>query len=173
MNKHNLLRAALVASIPGLATDPDKLRMWVEDGGIVARACLGNTNQAFEWRYTLRVDLIDFTLHPALLVLAINQWLAVQQPDLLTSAKTPAYTFEIDVIDEKTVDIGFKLALSEAVQVVKRPDGGYDLTPFPEPDPLFADALGFTPAEPIPLSEIWHDGERILPGPPLPLEPGP
>lgn len=169
MNKHNLLRAALTEAIPDYAKNPDDLRMWVEQGGIVARQNLGNSNRAFEWRYTLNVDVINFTLHPNLVVLAINEWLAVNQPDLLTPSHTPSYTFEVDVIDAKTVDLAFKLELSEAVQVVKRPDGGFNMTTFTEPDPLMADLAALSP---LPLSEVWFGGERLLPGPPLP-EPAP
>lgn len=169
MNKHNLLRAALTEAIPLLAANPADLRLWVEQGGIVARQNLGNSNRAFEWRYTLNVDVIDFTQHPNLVVLAINEWLAVNQPDLLTPARAPSYTFEVDVIDAKTVDLSFKLELSEAVHVVQRPDGGFDMTTFTEPDPLMD---GLDQISPLPLSEVWFGGERLLPGPPLP-EPTP
>lgn len=164
MNKHNLLRAALTEALPVLKDNPDQLRLWVEQGGIVAR--LG-PNLAFEWRYQLELAIVDFTLHPNLVILALVQWLRVHQPDLLTPSRTPSFGFEVDVIDARTCDLAIKLDLTEPVQVVPRADGGFDMITNPEPDPLFAETEPLsTPA--VPLTEIYWQGERLIPEPPLP-----
>lgn len=168
MNKHNLLRQALTEAIPDLKTNPDQLRLWVEQGGIVAR--MGG-NLAFEWRYQLELAVFDFKLSPNLVMLALIQWLRVNQPDLLTPGTAPSFTFEVDVLDAETCDLAVKLQLSEAVRVVPRADGGFNLITDPEPDPLFPEEEPLTtPA--VPLTEIWWQGERLIPGSPLP-EPAP
>lgn len=52
MIKPESLRAALVAALPVLASNPDALKMWVDRGSI--RAISGPAH-AFQYRYTLNL----------------------------------------------------------------------------------------------------------------------
>ena len=165
MIKPNALRAALCAAIPVLAANPDMLRMWVDKGRIVARAAA--TNRAFEYRYTLNVVIENWQGEECTVFLAVNEWLTTQQPDLLTQSGEGGYNFEADIIDDKTVDISIDLPLTEAVRVQPRVGGGFDLAFAAEEAPMFA-ALGATSEPPVALTSIWWQGERLIPGAPLP-----
>lgn len=168
MIKPDGLRAALSAAIPLFAGDPTALKMWIDKGGIVARS---GPSLAFEYRYTLNLVVEGWQQHPSVIVLAINMWLAVNQPELLSGGRAPSYTFEADIIDNQTIDLAFELPLTEAVRVLPRPGGdGFDLTHVAEEDPIFPDAAPILPSAPT-LQEIWWRGERLIPEPPLPDAP--
>lgn len=156
MLKPDSLRAALVAALPDLARNPDRLAIFAERGRIAAR--FAPPARGFEYRYDLKVVLIDFADHPDRVILPVLRWLEVNQPDLLQGVPSAnqAITFAAEFIDAGTVDLELTLTLSESVVVVDRADGGVDLTHL-EPQP-FEVTLG--PG----LSEVW-DGDGRLPTP--------
>lgn len=166
MIKPNALRTALTAAIPLFAANPDMLKMWVDKGRIVA--IKGASNRAFEYRYTLNLVIENWQGEECAVFLALNEWLGSQQPDLLAPAQvaTGAYSFEADIIDDKTIDLSIDVQLSEAVRVVARAGGGFELTFAAEEIPLFAELQAMS-APPAPLTEIYWQGERMVPGPPL------
>lgn len=168
MIKPGLLRQALEQALPQLKTNPDMLAMFIDRGSITHWA---GKNLAYRQDYTLNLVVTGWTDHTAALILPINLWLARHQPDLVSGGK-PAYTFEADIIDADAVDISFEFALSESMQVLPRADGGFDLVPESNKDPLFPDAQPLT--DPVALlQQLWRNDERILPEPPLPVEPAP
>lgn len=165
MKKPDSLRAALVATVPALARDPQDLIIWVENGRIAAPM---TASFAFAYSYRLNVLLLGYTGEQAWISVAILAWLRVNQPDLLQPGKD-AVSFEVDFLDNKSVDLQFTLDLTESVATTRRPDGGFDMQFLPEPDPLFVDDLGAGGVAPVPpLSSLWFDGERLLPDAPLP-----
>lgn len=165
MLKPDSLRAALTAIDPELARDPTQLIMWIDQGGIASPM---TPNFSFAYSYQLNVLLIGYGRDQRPLVIATLAWLRVQQPDLLQPGKD-AIAFEADFMDNQTVDLQFKLQLTEQVRTVRRPDGGFDMQYAAEPDPLFADDLPIGGLDPVPaLSSIWFDGERLVPDAPLP-----
>lgn len=153
MIKPESLRAAIVAQLPELARDAERLLMWVDQGTIVSRSTL---TPSFAYRYRLNVILIDFAGTPSVLMLAVTNWLRINQPELLTPGRE-ACTIEVDIIDSKLVDLQLQLQLDENVSVTRREDGGYDLQHLAEPDPLFDDDL--------PL--VGDDGQPAPGTPPL------
>jgi hypothetical protein len=166
MLKPDSLRAALTAADPELARDPQQLIMWIDQGAIASPMTAA---LHFTYAYQLNVLLIGYARKQLPLAFAMLQWLRVQQPDLLTPGKS-AVTFEVDFMDNSSVDLQFKLQLTEQVRVAPDDDGVLQLQLMPEPDPLFPGDLGIGDIEPIPpLSEIWFDGERLVPEPPLPV----
>lgn len=168
MIKPDSLRAALTAALPLLATNPENLRMWVDKGSVRARHSHDPARPgAFEWRYTLNVHIYDWTLHPALPVLAVNHWLAINQPDLLSGTADESYSFEADIIDAATIDLALELKLTEAVTVTPRNDGGFDLQHLAEDDPMLPGTVPLSSPAAL-LQQIWYQGDRIIPGPPLP-----
>lgn len=165
MKKPDLLRAALAAADPDLARNPDGLILWADQGSVASPM-----TPSFSFAYTYRLHglLLNYGGHQAVLTIAILAWLRVQQPDMLQPNK-PAFTFEVDFMDNKTVDLEFYLDLTEQVRAVQREDGGFDMEFLTEPDPLFTDDLGVGGVVPIPpLSSIWFNGERLVPDAPLP-----
>lgn len=165
MKKPDLLRAALVATVPALARDPQSLIMWIDQGSIASPM---TASFAFSYSYQLNVLLLGYGDHQAPVAIAMLHWLRVQQPDLLQPNKD-AIAFEVDFLDNLTVDLQFKLQLTEQVRAALRPDGGFDMNFMAEPDPLFTDDLGIGGVDPVPpLTSIWFAGERLLPDAPLP-----
>jgi hypothetical protein len=152
MIKPASLRAALVALQPSLARDPEKLVMWVDQGGIRSNS---TESLGFAYRYRLNVLLVDFAGEPSIIMLAVTNWLRENQPERIVPGQE-AFTIEVDLIDSKTVDLQLQIQLDENVLVTCREDGGFDLEHLAEPVPLFDDDL--------PL--IASDGEPA-PGTPL------
>ena len=164
MIKPQSLRAAIEAAAPVLAGDGAALKMWIDRGAIRARS---GPALAFEYRYTLNVVVEGWQQHPSVIVLAINRWLGIQQPDLMSGHLDQSYSFEADIIDAETIDLAFEIPLTEAVRVEPRPAGAFELVHVAEDDPAFPDMepLG----DPVPLlQQIWWKGERLVPEPPLP-----
>lgn len=155
MKKPALLRAALVALLPELARNPDKLAMWVENGRVRAT---GNAQRGFAWEYPLTVVVEDFTKPPETLFFIVVDWLRTQQPDLLTP-NAEGFAFDVDVIDEKTADVKITLPLGEVVTAIGDGNGGWQLEVQPEPLPLFPDAEPIAPG----LTSIWVRGNGDAP----------
>lgn len=143
MLKPDSLRAALTAAIVDesgvrvLERDPDKLAVFIEKGRIAARPQREGGGLGYEWRYTLHAVLTDFQGNPDAVAVAVILWLAVHQPEALANhaSGNEAVKFEADVIDAQTVDLALELELNEAVDVVPREGGGFDVVHRPEPNP--------------------------------------
>lgn len=165
MKKPDSLRKALEAIDPELQRDPQNLIMWIDQGNVASPM---TPNFSFAYGYQLNLLFLGYARPQAPLMIAILYWLRVQQPDLLQPGKD-AIAFEADFLDNNSVDLELKLQLTEQVRTVRRGDGGFDMEFLAEPDPLFDDVLGIGGVDPIPtLDSIWLDGERLIPGPPLP-----
>lgn len=149
------LRVALIEAVPELETHPARLKMWIEQGSAQSRQ---TASFGFTFSYRLSVFLGDLATDISVVSLALFRWLRVHQVDLLRPG-TDGFTFDVDVLDNGTVDVMFVLQLTEDVGVTPRSDGKFDLSYLPEPDPMWDDFLGAGGADPIPpLSAI------ILPG---------
>lgn len=165
MKKPDSLRAALTAAVPDLARDPAQLILWIDQGTIAAPMTAA---YHFAYSYRLNILLLGYGGHQALLAVAILAWLRVQQPDLLQPGKD-AIAFEADFLDNGTVDLRLTLQLTEQVHTQRRADGGFDMHFAEEPDPLFADDMPLGDEGPASrLTSLWLDGERLIPGAPLP-----
>lgn len=154
MKKPASLRAAIVALLPELARNPDKLAMWVETGRTRAA---GTAQRGFAWEYQLTVVVEDFTNPPETLFFIVTDWLRTQQPDLLAS-NAEGFPFEVDVIDDKTADVKITLPLREIVTATADGSGGWQLEVQPEPI-LFPDAAVIGPD----LTSIWVRGNGDTP----------
>lgn len=137
MKKPASLRAAIVATLPDLARDPDNLRIYIDEGKIQSR--LG-TDKGFAYSYQLTLLLIDFAHDTSQLAIAITEWLRVHQPDLMTPEKD-TITFEADILDNVSVDLELKLQLDEMVRVTPKEGGGFDIEYLEMPAHLFDDDL--------------------------------
>lgn len=160
MKKPDLLRARLTEAFPDeFGKDSNRLSLWIEEGHIRCHAAPGNLN--YSVCYKLCVSITGWALPSVMIWSVLVDWLRVQQPDLLTPAKSAtAIPFEADLISETVVDIGFDLQLVEPVRVTKREDGGFDMIIVSEPDPLFPDAAPLLPSGPL-LKSIWIDDQPI------------
>lgn len=159
MAKHDALRTFLTSALPELARNPDRLMMYMTGGNLVARY---GENLGFEYRATLQIDLLGFPGEPAAFFLPLIVWLKRYEPAALQNHETGerALRFEIDPLDNGSVDISMQLPISEAVDVVPLTDGaGHEMTLREEP-PVIGEEMLVDPA--ALLKRIWHDGVLIV-----------
>lgn len=132
MNKPNSLRAHLLAAVPELHKNPDRLLVFIDNGTIRSTAAHG---LSFEYSYTLNVILTDFSGHPDAVAIPLLAWVMVNQHELLANQEKgkTAIAFEADVLDNSKVDLSIKLPLTERVIVKKQATGALDVTHPAEP----------------------------------------
>lgn len=114
MNKPERFRAALLTALPDLATDPQRLSIFVEKGKLVAT---GTPGIGWQYSYQLTAILQDFAGDMDTLALAVTAWVAVEQPDML---KNPAQAergirFECQLMTAELADIAIEIDLTESV----------------------------------------------------------
>ncbi|HCD9834335.1 TPA: phage tail protein [Pseudomonas aeruginosa] len=133
MNKPSALRAHLLAAVPDLHKNPDRLLVFIDNGTIRSTAAPG---LSFEYSYTLNVILTDYAGHPDAVAIPLLAWLLVNQPELLTNLEKgkTAIAFEADVLDNSKVDLSLKLPLTERVIVKKQDDGSLQVSHPNEPE---------------------------------------
>lgn len=159
VKKPDSLRAAIAAILPEFAADPARLAMFVEKGRIRAPQ---TRQRGFMWSYDLTVIATAFTHDPDVLMFVVVDWLRRYQPDLLAANSAAGFTFEADILDDRSWDVQIVLPLDEAVRASQAPDGGWLLEAVEEPATLFPDDVPLRPNE-GPLLSIWHQGTRIAP----------
>ena len=157
MNKLKALRDVIVEAHPELEVDPDRLLTFVEQGSIAARYPAGRPS--FENRYTATVFITDYTGDPHRLFAMLLDWYRKQQPDdLLDPARHAAQmTYEVDIIDGKTVDLMIKVPLTERVVATADPAGGWQVAIQPEPDYL----AGTVPGSPL-VVQLGDDPVAVI-----------
>lgn len=163
MKKIDSLRAAIAAAIPEIATEPARLIMWIDQGSATGTL---TADESFEMRFRLNITIIEMTTDIALLMLAVQHWCRVNQPNLLVP-KATAITFDADILDNMSADLTAQIDLTQSVNVVAAPDGSRTLEYLAEPDPLFDDLRGAGGADPVPpLTAVSLVGEgQIAPAP--------
>ena len=83
MLKPTLLRAALLAQVPLLQTDPQRLTLTLEPGRVVSTLA---SSLSFEYQYPLRVTLSQYVDDEDALMLPLLLWRRDNQPDQQASA---------------------------------------------------------------------------------------
>jgi hypothetical protein len=134
MNKANSLRTALTAAVPSLATDPDKLLVFIDAGNIIAT---GAASGSFDYAYTLNVMLLDFAGDADIVFAALVAWISRNESDLLTNddLRKSGITFEADQLTQTTVDLSIKIKLTESVVIGVDEQGAQTITHVDEPVP--------------------------------------
>lgn len=131
MNKPNSLRSHLLAHVPELAHDPDRLLTFIDNGKIRCTAAAG---LSFEYNYQLQLIITDYAGHPDTLMIPLLDWLRVNQHDLLANFEKnqDAIQFDAEIMANDLVDLSISLPLTERV-IVKQVDGGLSVNHPPEP----------------------------------------
>lgn len=121
MKKPHALRAFLSGAIPKLQTDPQRLKMFVQGGQIVARS--GDT-LSFEYRYTVRLVLLDFAGDMDLIAVPLLAWLNTYQPEILQAKDLAAKSvrFDVEPLANNLIDLAVEIDMSEAVDVSETRD---------------------------------------------------
>lgn len=122
MNKHENLRAHLLATVAELKHNPDRLLIFIDNGKV---RCTAAHSLSFEYSFDLQIILTDFAGHPDSVILPILGWLSINQSELLENldkVKT-GIQFEAEIIDTSKVDFSLTLPLTERVIVGKDAEG--------------------------------------------------
>ncbi len=161
MLKPDSLRRKLTSAFPELERNPNRLRLWIEEGHIRSHAGIVEVgdNLNFSLEYTLTVVIEEWTQETVLIWITLIDWLRIHQPELLQPANSKtALPFEADLISNKEADISFDLTLTEVVRTTKREDGGFNMQFVSEPDPLMPDAVPMIPdGEPLKVISLRDD----------------
>lgn len=138
MLKPTLLRAALLARVPLLQTEPDRLSIALEPGRVVSTLA---SSLSFEYQYPLRVTLSQYPDDEDALMLPLLLWLRDNQPDQQASADKRQNTLLFSRLENG--DFSVLLQLTERV-IVSEIDGALHATHVPEP------------AMPEPVARPWQ-----------------
>jgi len=109
MRKLSALRAHVLAAVPQLARDPDRLLTFVVDGRIEYRR---GPTLTHEYAGGVRLVITDYSGDPDAVIIPVLAWLNRYEPDL--DPKT-GIAFDIELIDHNTVDIELTIQLTERV----------------------------------------------------------
>jgi len=142
MIKPASLRMALIAAIPSLEAEPDKLAVFIDQGSIVAT---GTRSLSFEYRYTAHALVMDFAGDADEVFVALIEWARENQSDLVTipDEREHGITFEVDILNHATADLSIKLELTESVAVTTGPDGNRVIEHVDDTQLRTADALSW------------------------------
>lgn len=134
MKKPASLRAALVAALPQLATDPDNLLVFIDAGSLHASYAPG---LSYEYAYTLNLILTDYAGDPDAVMVPLLMWVRINQAELMDNAdqRQSGISFEADILDNASCDLSIKLALTERVIVKDTGGGVLSITHADEPQP--------------------------------------
>ena len=157
MKKPQLLRDHLARACPDLATNPEKLTVFIERGNVLHT---GTPALSFEYRYTVNIVITDWADSTDVLIVPLVAWLKQHQPDLFDNPdrRMKGFRFESEIIEHKICDIGIEIDLSESVAVMgETVDGVNRLTTRHIGEPLLATAGQVETA--IDLAAEW----RIVP----------
>lgn len=151
MRKPDSLRAWLLGSVPGLATNPDHLHLFVDEGALGVRA---GASLSYDHAYELTVMVEDFGVPSEHLFVPLLAWLSQHQRDVF-DVDSDGIRIETDILDNTKCDYQIRLKLSEIAIVSTRTDGGWSVT-FPELPPI--DPCFEAPAEGAILWQIFLNG---------------
>ena len=160
MLKPASLRAHLTAATPDLIENPDKLKVFVESGRLV---CAAAGSLSFEYRYTLKLVVLDYRGDPDLIMVPLLAWISRNQIELMENPdqREKAIRFEVELLSLETFDLSIEVDLTERVRVKPGSEPAsaptstrYDITHLGEPDRT---GLVTTPEH----WELWLDGEQV------------
>lgn len=109
MQKLEALRAHLLAAVPDLTRNPDKLMTFANDGRVQF-----HRGQHLSHEYSIDAQIIVTDYHGTLdvIVVPLLQWLARYQPDV---DPQEAVQIEAEIIDSQRYDVALTVQLTERV----------------------------------------------------------
>ncbi|MGL4822420.1 MAG: phage tail protein [Plesiomonas shigelloides] len=150
MQKVSQIKQCLLATVPSLNKNPDRLILTVTDGKPVAT---GAASLSFEWNYKLQIGVIDFAGHPDDIMVPLLAWLRQNQSDLFHNRelRENGIRFEMEMLANDLYDLLITVSLTERVIVTKTEDGiGWEHVPEPPEDPY--DGI---------VWELFINGEKV------------
>lgn len=135
MEKPKQIREVLTRCVPYLATNPDKLHLFIAPGNVEST---GASSLSFEWQYPLTIGVEDFAGHPDQIMVPLLAWLRQHQPELMTNdeKRKDGITFEAEYLANDLIDLIITVKLTEGVRVWQNEQGiGWEHLPEPPEDP--------------------------------------
>ncbi len=139
MRKPKSLRKAITEALPDTKINPQQFIVITETGNVRG---YGTDDYSFEHRYTLRIFMLSFTGDLAVLSATILYWLRTNQPELVAAkgrGTGQAFGFDVDILDNKAVDLEISIDLTENVRAVRNDDGSFAMEYVPEPENPFTE----------------------------------
>ncbi|SHF00455.1 P2 phage tail completion protein R (GpR) [Modicisalibacter ilicicola DSM 19980] len=109
MKKLTALRNHLLASVPGLANDPDRLLTFVQDGSIQFHR---GQHLSHQYQVPAQIVLTDYSGELDAVIIPLLQWLSHYQPDL---DPDEAVRFEAEILANDRWDLALSVTLTERV----------------------------------------------------------
>jgi hypothetical protein len=161
MNKLNALRAFLIQYAPELKRNPDKLHISATRGNLESWL---TAPLSYGYSYDASILVEDFAGSPDEIFLPILLWLRTNEVALVQSMTGGAspISFQVDQIDDKSIDLAITLPLTEAVGVELQ-DGGYKLERRPEPPQIDTVLQIDIPDVPGLLQQLFGNDDQLLP----------
>ena len=126
MNKLKSLRDYLLANIPTLAQNPERLLIFADKGKIVSNSL----SLSFEYDYTVNLIVTDFAGDANIVMVSVLAWYKQNQQDKVFPC---SIDFEAEILDHQSVDLSLKLPLTERVIVSKDAEGNTEMHYCDEP----------------------------------------
>ncbi len=109
MRKLQSLREHLVASVPGIRGNPDKLLTFIEDGAIQFHR---GEHLSHQYRIPVKIVLTDQSGDIDTVMIPLLQWLSHYQPDL---DPDEAVRFQAELLDSRSWELAIEVKLTERV----------------------------------------------------------
>lgn len=109
MRKLQSLREHLVASVPGIRGNPDKMLTFIEDGAIQFHR---GEHLSHQYRIPVKIVLTDQSGDIDAVMIPLLQWLSHYQPDL---DPDEAVRFQAELLDSRSWDLAIEVTLTERV----------------------------------------------------------
>ena len=135
MEKPKQIREVLTRCVPYLATNPDKLHLYIPTGGVEST---GARSLSYEWQYPLTIGVEDFAGHPDQVMVPLLAWLRQHQPELMTNEerRKDGVKFEAEFLANDLMDLIITVKLTERVRVWQNEQGiGWEHLPEPPEAP--------------------------------------
>lgn len=132
MLKPRLLRKTLMDAVPEFRNDPDKLKIYIEQGNIVSTLA---TSLSHEYGYTLSVIVINYGGDIDSVIVPILSWLRRHQHDEMANPdrREDAFRFEVDILNNESCDIEILLKITERTLVAEDDAGALSVRHVDEP----------------------------------------
>lgn len=132
MKKLNSIKDTLLKKIRYLSDNPEKLYLFVDDGGIIAT---NEPSLSYEYSYSLNIILEAFPGDQNIVFAVVVEWVKQHQPDILANPdkRQNGIRFEADILNNLSANISIDLKLTERVIVTEK-DGQYHVDAVSEPE---------------------------------------
>lgn len=132
MHKQASLKKVLTDAIPGVAKNPEMMRIFADEGSIDATIA---ASLSFVKRYTLNVIVTDYTGDIDYILVPVLKWVRTHQSDIMatTEGQKRGFTWFADINNDSSIDISISLRLTERTIVRETDDGALHVSYAPEP----------------------------------------